>query len=642
MDAAPTKAATAHPPDKPEVPDRRDGFFTQIRRYPVVAVTVLVGVGGVLLHLSGAEALARVFVSGYALIIASTEAWRMLRKLRHGTFGLDILALAAILSTVMVGEYWASLVICLMLAGGEALEEYAGHRARHELEALLARAPRIAHRVDTTGAVIELAADEVAVADRVLVLPHEVVPVDGTLDSPAADVDESQLTGESLPVSHTAGDTILSGTLNTDEAFKLTATAIAAHSQYQRVVDLVSEAANSRAPLVRLADRVAIPFTLTAFTIAGLAWYLSGDPVRFAEVLVVATPCPLLIAAPVAYIAGISRAAKAGIIVRTGGTLEQLSRVRTVAFDKTGTLTTGRPEVVAVRPRGGFSANGLLTLVASAEQYSGHILAAALVAAAADRGVNLRPASESREVTAQGVLAIIDGRSVAVGKRSFISSVSGPVSSAAPHSGQMAVYAAVDGVFAGDILLADAVRPEAADTLAALARMGVTRTVMVTGDLAATAHHVGDQLGIASILAECLPEDKVTAIRAESARPLMMVGDGVNDAPVLAAADIGVAMGARGSTAASESADVVILLDDISRVARAVSIGWRTTRIALDAIWLGVGLSLALMVVATFGVLPAIVGATLQEAVDVLTILLALRALVDRPDPRLDREARGR
>jgi P-type E1-E2 ATPase len=280
--------------------------------------------------------------------------------------------------------------------------------------------------------------------------------------------------------------------------------------------------------------------------------------------------------------------------------------------------------------------------VASAEQYSGHILAAALVAAAADRGVNLRPASESREVTAQGVLAIIDGRSVAVGKRSFISSVSGPVSSAAPHSGQMAVYAAVDGVFAGDILLADAVRPEAADTLAALARMGVTRTVMVTGDLAATAHHVGDQLGIASILAECLPEDKVTAIRAESARPLMMVGDGVNDAPVLAAADIGVAMGARGSTAASESADVVILLDDISRVARAVSIGWRTTRIALDAIWLGVGLSLALMVVATFGVLPAIVGATLQEAVDVLTILLALRALVDRPDPRLDREARGR
>ena len=470
--------------------------------------------------------------------------------------------------------------------------------------------------------------DDVQVGDRLVVRPGEVVPVDGTLDDESAAFDESQLTGESLPAEHDRGDALLSGSINGGRAVTMTATAIAADSQYQRVVELVREASESRAPMVRLADRFAVPFTLVSFAIAGLAWYLSGDPVRFAEVLVVATPCPLLIAAPVAFIAGISRAAKAGIIVKGGGTLEKLSRVRTVAFDKTGTLTHGRPEVVSVHPAEGFTRERLLHLVASTEQYSGHVLAAALVASAPPP---LSPGTDVLETTAHGVSATIEGHRVTVGKRSFITGQGADVSSPAPDSGQMAIYAAIDGVYAGEVLLSDRIRDDAASMLASLSALGVRHTIMLTGDLEATARHIADSLGISEVRAECLPTDKVDAVRAVSDRPVMMVGDGVNDAPVLAVADIGVAMGAKGSTAASESADVVIMLDDVSRVVRAVTIGRHTTRVALQAIWLGIGLSIALMIVATFGLLPAIVGAALQEVVDLATILFALRALTERP-----------
>jgi len=610
-------------------------FASQVRRYPVVAVTVAIGLVGLLLEVIGQGDAARWLISGYALIVASAQAFSMVRKLVAGHAGLDVLAIAAILATIAVGEYWASLVIVLMLAGGEALEAYAGHRARRELTALLDRAPLSAHRLGAGGAVTEVPVGEVLVGDRLVVRPGEVVPVDGTLVSESAAFDESQLTGESLPVDHDAGDGVLSGSVNGDRAAELIATAVAADSQYQRVVQLVSAAAESRAPMVRLADRYAAPFTLVAFAIAGFAWYWSGDPGRFAEVLVVATPCPLLIAAPVAFISGISRAAKSGIIVKGGGTLEQLSRVKTVAFDKTGTLTHGAPEVVAVREAAGFDRDELLVLAGSAEQYSGHVLAATIVRTAVAEGLRLQPGTEVSESTANGVTATIQGRVVTVGKRSFIESKGVPIASSVPESGQMAVYVSVDGAFAGDVILADRIRDNARATLEALPRVGVRHTLMLTGDLAATAQHIADELGIAEVRSECLPEDKVAAVRNVRDRPVMMVGDGVNDAPVLAVSDIGVAMGAKGSTAASESADVVILLDDFSRVVRAITIGTQTTAIALQAIWLGIGLSVALMIVATFGVLPAIVGAGLQEGVDLFTILYALRALVDRRDPRL-------
>ena len=602
----------------------------QATRYPAVAVTLGVGLVGLLLELVGPEDSARWVLSAYALVIAAIAAWSMVKKLLSGHAGLDILAVAAILATIAVGEYWASLVIVLMLSGGKALEQYAGHRARRELRALLDRAPQSAHLLVDGDVVADVPIDDVVVGHRLVVHPGEVVPVDGILLSEAAAFDESQLTGESLPVEHGRGDALLSGSVNGERAVTLEATAIAAESQYQRVVQLVREASESRAPLVRLADRYAVPFTLVSFAIAGFAWYISGEPRRFAEVLVVATPCPLLIAAPVAFISGISRAARAGIIVKGGGTLEQLSRVRTVAFDKTGTLTHGVPEVTAVRPAPGFDADDLLSLAASAEQYSGHVLAAAVVTAAAARGLPPAPVTGANETTASGVSAIVDGRDVCVGKRSFIESAGIPIDSPPPESGQMAIYVAIDGRYAGDVILADRIRDNAKATLDKLAALGVRHTIMLTGDLEATARHIAADLGITEVRAQCLPEGKVDAVTGVTDRPVMMVGDGVNDAPVIAAADIGVAMGAKGSTAASESADVVIMLDDFSRVERAITIGRQTTNVALQAIWLGIALSVGLMVVATFGLLPAIVGAALQEVVDLFTILYALRALTER------------
>lgn len=611
--------------------ERKNGSMfrvaTFVRHYPVVALTIGVGVLGLILDVSGTPAMARWLISGYAVVIAAMQAWGMIRSLFRGRVGIDVLAIIAIAATVIVGEYWAALVIVLMLSGGEALEDYASRRARREVSALLKRAPVQAHRVAPDSSIVDIHVDDVSVDDVLLVRPAEVVPVDGFLLSTTAAVDESSLTGESLPVELASGASVMSGSVNGSQAFTMRASAIAQESQYQRVVQLVAAASQSKAPIVRLADRFAVPFTLVALAIAGLAWWLSGDPVRFAEVMVVATPCPLLIAAPVAFIAGMSRSAKAGIVVKGGGTLEQLSRVRTVGFDKTGTLTYGSPDVVEVRPVDGITAADLLGLIASAEQYSSHVLAASIIATATEQGLSLQPGTDATESATNGVEATIDGRRVAVGKRAFIESRSSVIDSPLPVDGQLAVYAAIDGQYAGDVILTDPVRANAAATVQKLRNLGVRNILMLTGDLTPTAEHIARQVGIKHVLAECLPEDKVRIIDEVTARPVMMVGDGVNDAPVLASADIGVAMGAKGSTAASESADVVIMLDDIGKTVQALQIGRTTTSIALQAIWIGIGLSLGLMILATFGLLPAIIGAVLQEVVDLVTILWALRAL---------------
>jgi heavy metal translocating P-type ATPase len=595
--------------------------------YPLVAVTIAVGLIGGILAVSGHSDLARFVLSAYALVFAAVESVNMVQELRRGTWGIDILAITAIVATVAVGEYWASVVVVLMLTGGAALEVFAAGRARRELSALLERAPRSAHRVTPDGGVEDIDIEDVAVGDELMVKPGEVVPVDGELLGGDATFDESSLTGESLPVEHVNGDALLSGSVNGSAVVRISATSTAAHSQYQMIIELVREASQSKAPFVRLADRVAVPFTFAALVVAAVAWAVSGESTRFAEVLVVATPCPLLIATPVAFMAGMSRAAKNGIIVKNGGTLERLARIRTAAFDKTGTLTHGAPEVVGVVTSGAVDAPELLRLAASVEQYSGHALAASIVSAAGEAGSTLSPGVDVNETTAYGVSARVDGRDVAVGKAAFVTqTVDGDVALADLLPGQMAVYVAVDGLYAGAILLADRVRPESRQTLAELHRLGVRSVVMLTGDGATTARHVGAELGVDDVRPNCLPVDKVTAVAGLAMRPVMMVGDGVNDAPVLAAADVGIAMGARGSTAASESADVVILLDDVYRTAKAVGIGQRTVAVAMQAIGIGVGLSFALMAMAAFGAIPAIVGAGLQEFVDLATILWALRA----------------
>ncbi|MCS0499385.1 heavy metal translocating P-type ATPase [Protaetiibacter mangrovi] len=599
------------------------------RRYWAVTLTLVIGGIGGVLALAGAGAAVQYLFSAYALAIALWQAVVMVRRLLRREFGLDVLAIMAIVATVVVGEFVAALVVVLMLMGGEALEDFANRRAKHELDALLARAPHSAH-VQRGDRFEEVPVDEVAIGEVLLIRPAEVVPVDGTLLAAHASVDESSLTGESVPVEKVRGELLLSGSVNGPEAVELRATATAAASQYQQIVALVSEAAASRAPVVRLADRFAVPFTAFSLALAGVAWAVSADPARFAEVLVLATPCPLLIAAPVAFVGGMSRAARGGLIVKGGSVLEQLAAARTAVFDKTGTLTHGAPEITEVRTASGADADELLTVVASAEQYSSHVLAASLIRSATARGLTLREAEDAREVATDGVEATLDGRAVVLGKFAFVAAHAPDAVRTRIAPGELAIYAAVDGRYAGAILARDTVRANARRTLERLAALGVRRTLMLTGDARETAEHVAAEVGIAEVRAECLPADKVSTVRGIAERPVIMVGDGVNDAPVLASAEVGVAMGAKGATAASESADVVVLVDDIGRVADAVEIGRRTVAVALQSIWVGIAVSIGLMVVASFGVIPATLGALLQEVVDLITILAALRALGPR------------
>lgn len=603
------------------------------RRYWLVTLTIAVGVAGILLALGGAGWLVQWLFSAYSLTIAAWQAVGMVKALLRREFGLDILAVTAIVSTVVVGEYIAALIVVLMLTSGEALENYANQRAKRELDALLNRVPQLAHR-SFEGGYRDLPVNAVRVGDVLLVRPSEIVPVDGVLLSAETTLDQSSITGESIPVEKRTGDTVLSGAVNGQQAVEIRATETASASQYQQIVALVAQAAESKAPVVRLADRYAVPFTVFSLALGAVAWWLSGDPVRFAEVLVLATPCPLLIAAPVAFIGGMSRAARNGVIVKSGGVLEQLSAAKTVVFDKTGTLTYGTPALAEVRPEPPFSADEVLSAVASAEQYSSHVLAASMIAAAKDRGLQLHEAATAQEAATNGVVASIQGREVVVGKFAFVAQHAPEARRTQIGSGELAIYVAIGGVYAGALLASDRLRVNAKATLQRLEKLGVRQSMMLTGDAAVTAQHVASELGITRVRAECLPADKVAEVGSIAERPVIMVGDGVNDAPVLAAADVGIAMGAKGATAASESADAVILVDDISRVALAVKVGRDTVRIALQSIWLGIAISVVLMVIAAFGVIPATAGALIQELVDLATILAALRAVGGRLDER--------
>jgi heavy metal translocating P-type ATPase len=601
------------------------------KRYPVVALTCLMFVATLVLLRSGLELQVRILASAYAAVIVVLRAGGMVRALREGRWGIDLLALMAIASTVAVGEYLAALVVILMLTGGEALENFAQGRAARELRSLLDRAPRFAHREGAAAVLEDTPIGDVVPGDVLMVRPSELVPVDGMLLSETASLDESSLTGESLPVEHTRGQLLLSGSVNGVAAIRMRTSATAADSQYSRIIALVEEASNSRAPVVRLADRYAVPFTLLALAMAGIAWLLSGEPLRFAQVLVVATPCPLLIAAPVAFLAGTSQAAHKGIIIKNTRTLEQLAKAQTAVFDKTGTLTSGRPVLDEVRVAPGkgeaLGSQRILQLAASAEQYSSHVLAGSVIEAARSANLGLLPVQQATETATHGVEAVCGGLSVVVGKSGLVRSVSTGFRETAVHSGQLAIHVAVDGEYAGALVMKDPLRRNAVATLARLYSLGVRNTMLLTGDAQATAAHIAEEAGIGRVQAECLPEDKVNAVAAVLDRPVIMVGDGVNDAPVLAAADVGIAMGAKGATAASESADVVIMLDDLSKVAQAVAIGKRTVAVALVSIWTGIGLSLVLMAVAMTGYIPAVAGALLQELVDLATILNGLRAL---------------
>lgn len=647
-------------------------------------------------------------VIALVLIIVIDTVRGMIDDLRHGQVGVDVLAVVAILSTVAVAEYWASWAVTLMITSGEAIEEYAQAKAERSLTALMEAAPQTAHVVNLPGVGRGFAADkgdssdgfrrvglasaaaaahrfdtvpveQVQLGDVLMVLPGETVPVDGELLSGTATLDLSNINGEPVPREVFAGARVMSGAVNGSTALTMRATQVAADSQYQRILELVASAQESRPAVVKTADRLAVPFTVLSLVIAGVAWAVSGVPTRFAQVLVLATPCPLLIAAPVAYIAGTGRLAAAGVLIKAQDVLENLGRVTQVFFDKTGTLTVKQPQVVRVEMLPGaatrLNEDHVLMMAGAVESYSVHILSKGIAKAGTEAMARLRQRFEDgqrlcpepeaswpghgreypvikniNEDAGKGVSGEVNGHAVRVGRLSFAAAGEDgflAVGEAVPSRSEddlrtrfgllqpdeMASYVSVDGQLIARIVLRDVPRANAKAALAKLHELGVTKLAMLTGDKRASANIIASEVGIDEVHAELFPEDKVAAVKAATGAGktvTMMVGDGVNDAPVLAVADIGVAMTDGTSTAASESAQVVIMNDNIAAVPRAIAIARRTKRVMLQAVIAGLVLATIGMIAAAFDLIPVVVGAFLQEAIDVVSILWALTALIDR------------
>ena len=557
----------------------------------------------------------------------------VVRDLLHREPGVDLIALLAMSGALALRQSLAGAVVALMLSGGLTLEAYAAGRARRELSALLARAPRTVQR-HRDGRLEQVSVEDVRRGDVLLVRPGEVVPVDGVTTGPAV-LDESALTGESRPVEHGAGSLVRSGGVNAGGPFDLRSVASAEESTYAGIVRLVREAQSSKAPFVRLADRYAVLFLPLTLAVSAGAWAISTDPVRALAVLVVATPCPLILAAPVAIVAGISREARRGLIVKGGGALETLARARVVLLDKTGTLTAGAPRVSDVETFGRLPPDELLRLAASLDQVSPHVFAPAVVQAATERQLRLCLPTQVEERPGEGILGTVDGHRVAVGKATLAAEgASLPPGAHAVRQrtaieGTSSVFVAVDGELAGALVLEDPVRGDAPRAIRELRRAGVRRIIVVSGDRPDVAQLVGAAVGADAVLAEQTPEQKIEAVRRERRQGVAaMVGDGVNDAPALAVADVGVAMGARGATASSEAADVVMTVDRLDCLAEGLGIARRARGIALQSVIVGMSLSIGAMVVASAGFLPPVAGAILQEGIDVLVIVNALRALI--------------
>lgn len=570
----------------------------------------------------GLALVAQIIITVTGTLIALSMLKEMIKTLRSGSYGVDLLAITAVATTLAVGQYWAAMIVLIMLVGGDSLEDYASKKAHTELKALLDNSPQTAHKV-VADKLIDIKVDEANIGDQLVVKPGETVPVDGHIIKGSSMFDESSLTGESRPITKNVSDTVYSGSINGDSAITMTVDKLAKDSQYQRLIQLVKQADSTPAHFVRMADRYAVPFTGIAFVIAGIAWFVSKDPVRFAEVLVVASPCPLILAAPVALVSGMSRSSRNGIVVKTGSVLEKMATAKTAAFDKTGTITSGRLFVDQIKPVAGTTKEELLSYAASAEQSSGHILARSLLNYAVKHDVNLLEVQQLSEVTGNGVTAQIAGQTIKVGKASFVA----PTAQVAETT-QTCVYISLNDQYIGTITFIDKLRLEAAQTMQTLRDHGVKHLMMLTGDQQAIAQTIAKEVGIDDVRAKLLPEEKIKALKAvpESEHPVIMVGDGVNDAPSLTVADVGIAMGAHGATAASESADVVILKDDLLKVAKAVEIAQDTLRIARQAVLIGIFICVFLMLVASTGLIPAIVGAMFQEVIDTVSILWGLRA----------------
>ncbi len=584
-------------------------------------------------HFSGYSYGARLIWAIATLPVLATLLVEILRSLWRGEFGLDIVAAMSMSAALAFGEMLAASIVALMYTGGAFLESFAEGRARREMHALLSRAPRTTMRyIDDR--LEEVAVDTVRPGDRLLIRQGDVIPVDGRIASNRAFVNTSALTGEALPISLAQGADVLSGSVNAGDAFDIVARHEAKDSTYAGIVRLVEEAQASKAPMSRLADQWSVGFLIVTVVIAFAAWWFTGDPIRSVAVLVVATPCPLILAVPFALVAGLSRSAHFGVLVKGAGPLENMARIVTLVLDKTGTLTDGRPQITSIHLQPGFSEDEILRLAASLDQVSKHPMAQALVLAAQERGIDLVLPTDVSELAGDGVAGRVDGRSVIVGGHSFVARQADAklIEMPGTEAGAALVAVAIDGTIAGYIVMADPLRGDVASTLKGLRKDGVRRIVLATGDRAAVARRITKGLGLDAIYCELSPDQKVLTVLSERKYgPVMMVGDGVNDAPALAAADVGVAMGARGAAASAEAADIVLLVDRIGRLRTGIEIAKRSRRIAVESVVAGIGLSVIAMIAAAFGYLSPVQGALLQEVIDVAVILNALRALKISP-----------
>lgn len=612
--------------DKLKSIDGRGIYMDKIGNFKKFIITLSIGIIALLAEfVFGKPDVAFCIVAIMGGVIAFTMLLDMIQTLKSGRYGVDILAITAIVSTLVVHEYWASLMVLIMLTGGDSLEDYASRQAGKELHSLLSHSPQVAH-VLTGETMTDVSVEDITIGQRILVKPGEIIPVDGIVIEGETSVDEASLTGESLPVDKKIGDTLMSGSINGDNSIKFEVRKVAKDSQYQRIVRLVEESEAKPAHFVRMADRYAVPFTLVAYLIGGIAWFISKDPVRFAEVMVVASPCPLILAAPIALVAGMSRTSRNGIVVKTGTTIEKIAAAKSVAFDKTGTITAGTLRVLGITTTDAYSESDVLVMAASVEKESAHILARSLLAAIKEKKLDLLPVSNVEEITGEGVKGIVEGKQVTVGKKTLIKSDL-PID----DSQETSVYVSSENQYIGKITFQDMPRQEAKSTMERLRGLGIKHLLMITGDKQVIAQKIAEKVGIQEIYANCLPQEKIDLLNnlPEEQRPVIMVGDGINDTPALAIADVGIAMGAHGSTAASESADAVIINDDLMKVATAVDISKQTMKIARQSVLIGIFICVALMLIASFGVIPTLVGAMLQELVDTVSILTALRAKND-------------
>jgi heavy metal translocating P-type ATPase len=597
---------------------------------------------GLAAHFSGWEHWAGPIWTAATVPVLVVLLIEILVSLRRGDVGLDIVAVLSMLAALVFAEYLAAVVVAVMYSGGHYLESFAERRASREMTALLARVPRSTLR-QRDGRLEEVALEAVEPGDRLVIRKGDVVPVDGAVVDGVAVLDQSALTGESMPVQQKVGDPVLSGSTNAGEAFHLAATRRAAESTYAGIVRLVAAAQRSRAPMSRLADRYAMVFLAATVALAGAAWAWTGDPIRAVAVLVVATPCPLILAVPVAIVSGLSRAAKQGILIKGGQALETLARVRSLVIDKTGTLTHGRARVVSIDVASGQSADELLRIAASLDQASKHMIAQAIVEEAQKKGLKLAVPGDVVETAGEGLEGRVEGHHVVVGGYRFVSGrvlgVGLSLWRADRPAGAAAVAVGIDGKFAGVLILADELRAGTQALLQSLRALGVERIVLATGDRQDVAELVARGLSIDALRSELTPDQKTLVVLSERKHgPVMMIGDGVNDAPALAAADLGVAMGAKGAAASAEAADVVLLVDQLDRILPAMEIARRSRFIALQSVYAGIGLSVAGMIAAALGFISPVQGAVLQELIDIAVILNALRSLRGQPQSGASRE----